>query len=259
MSAAHPTKRELREQRRAQRLEAERAAATAAAMRRRRLWMLLGAAALAAVVVAVAVVVSSGSDDPAPAPEPAQASALFDGIPERDGVLGDPDAPVTVIEYLDPQCPACATSAADTLPTIVQDYVRTGKVKLEARALHFLGPDSEKAARFAAGAEAQGRLWPFLDAFYAAQGQENSGYVTDEFLRSVAAASGVDADAAFAAAGTEATQEWLNQANRDAEAAGVSSTPSFTVVRGDGAQRPLATGAQDAQTLSAALDEVLAR
>ena len=68
----------------------------------------------------------------------------------------------------------------------MRDYVRTGKVKLQARTLHFIGPDSVRAAKVAAGAERQGRLWPFLETFYADQGQENSGYVTDAFLRSVA-------------------------------------------------------------------------
>ena len=101
-------------------------------------------------------------------------------------MLGDPKAPLTVTEYVDLQCPVCAAASRETLPALVRDYVRTGKVKLEARTLHFIGPDSERAARVAAGAEQQGRLWPFLEAFYAAQGAENSGYVTDDFLRSVA-------------------------------------------------------------------------
>ena len=80
----------------------------------------------------------------------------------------------------------------------MRDYVRTGKVKLQARTLHFIGADSDRAAEVAAGAEQQGRLWPFLEAFYASQGEENSGYVTDGFLRAVARRPGVDATAALA-------------------------------------------------------------
>ena len=101
-------------------------------------------------------------------------------------MLGDPDAPVTVTEYVDLQCPICAEASKQTLPTLINDYVRTGKVKLQARTLSFLGPDSVRAAQVAAGAREQGRLWPFLETFYAAQGTENSGYVTDDFLREVA-------------------------------------------------------------------------
>ncbi len=253
------TKRELREQRRAERLAAEHAEAAAGA-RRVRAWRLLAALTAAAAAVVVAAVVSSGSGDrPAPAAPGGSAAALFAGIPERDGVLGDPKAPLTVTEYVDLQCPVCAAASRQTLPALVRDYVRTGKVKLEARTLHFIGPDSVRAARVAAGAEQQGRLWPFLEAFYAAQGQENSGYVTDDFLRSVAKAAGVDAAAALETAGSAAAQERLNRANADAQRLGVDSTPTFTVARGDGAARVLGAGAQDAATLAAALDAELAR
>ena len=121
-------------------------------------------------------------------------------------MLGDPDAPITVTEYVDLQCPVCASAAKETLPTLIDDYVRTGKVKLQARTLSFLGPDSVRAAQVAAGAERQGRLWAFLETFYAAQGPENSGYVTDDFLREVAQAAGVDADKALDFAETAPAQ-----------------------------------------------------
>jgi protein-disulfide isomerase len=91
-----------------------------------------------------------------------------------------------------------------------------------------------RAARVAAGAERQGRLWPFLEAFYAAQKAENSGYVTDGFVRSVAAASGVDAGSALAFAGTAAAQKPLARASAEAAKLGVNATPTFAVQRGDG-------------------------
>jgi protein-disulfide isomerase len=256
----HPalTKRQLREQRRAERIAAERADAAAAA-RRTRAWRLLAAAGLAVVVVAVAALVSSsGGGSPATVAPSARAVTMFNGIEEHNGVLGSPDAPLTVTEYVDLQCPICAAAARETLPTLVRDYVRTGKVKLQARTLQFIGPDSVRAARVAAGAEQQGRLWPFLDAFYSAQGQENSGYVTDAFLRSVAGAAGVDATAALKAANGAAAQKQLDRANADAQALGINSTPTFTAARGAGKPHVLASGAQDPQTLAAAIDKELA-
>ena len=150
-----PSKRELREQRRAERLEAERAEAAAGARRTRVLRLL----AIVGLAVAVAIAVA-GSRHPAASGRRAATkiarSDLFTGIPEKNGVLGNPSAPVTLTEYLDLQCPVCATSSHTTLPTIVRDYVRTGKVKLEARTLQFIGPDSVTAARIAAGAARQG-------------------------------------------------------------------------------------------------------
>jgi protein-disulfide isomerase len=223
------TKRELREQRRAERKAAEQAAA-ARAVRRRRLWQLAATTGLAVAVVAVAISVSTTGDTKR---SPAQAAALFNGIPERNGVLGDPSAPVTVTEFVDLQCPICADASRTTLPPLVRDYVRTGKVKLQARTLHFIGPDSVRAARVAAGAEQQGRLWPFLEAFYAAQKAENSGYVTDGFLRSVASDAGVNAGEALAFAGTAAAQKPLAKASTDASRLGVDATPTFAVQRGN--------------------------
>ena len=185
-----------------------------------RLLAVLGASA---VLVAAGIAVSASGGAKPPAPPAPPASATFRGIPEHDGVLGDAKAPLTLTEYVDLQCPICADASKQTLPWLVENYVRTGKAKLELRTLHFIGPDSERAARVAAGAERQGRLWPFVEAFYAAQGQENSGYVTDGFLRSVAKAAGVDAGKALAAADGEPAMRRLERANADATRLGVNA------------------------------------
>jgi protein-disulfide isomerase len=258
MSSHAPTKRELREQRRAARLAAEQAAAANEA-RRRRGWILAGAAGLAAVAVVLAVVLTSSSDKPPATTTVASASSLFAGIPEHNGVLGDPKAPVTVTEYLDLQCPICQEASTSTLPALVRDYVKTGKVKLQARTLQFIGPDSVRAAKVAAGAERQGRLWPFLETFYANQGQENSGYVTDAFLRQVSAAAGVNASAALGQADSAFAQGRLSLANSDASKLGVDSTPTFTVARGDGPARVVGSGVLSEQTLGAAIAKELGR
>jgi protein-disulfide isomerase len=239
------TKRELREQRRAERQAAE-AAERARTTRRRRLGLLGGAAVLAAAVVAVAAIVSSGGAA-APKPKPVE-SSLLAGIPERDGVLGDPKAEITVTEFVDLQCPVCAEASRQTLPTLIDDYVRTGKVKLEARTLHFLGPDSDRAARAAAAAQQQGKLWPFIEAFYAAQGAENSGYVTDDFLRDVATAAGADPDAVVEGGSTEG----MTKADAEAARLGVDSTPTFTVTKG-GKTTVIGSGVLDPAALKAAL------
>jgi protein-disulfide isomerase len=255
-----PTKRELREQRRTARREAERAQAAREA-RRRRAWRLGAVATVAAVAVVIAVAVSSsgGSTEPPQDTGGADATALFRGIPERTGVLGDPDAPLTVTEFVDLQCPFCAQVSTTTLPTIVSDYVRSGKVKLEARTLHFLGPDSTVAAQVAAGAERQGKLWPFLEVFYANQGQENSGYVTDEFLRRIATAAGVDADAALAQADGAFAQRRLDRANAEGSKLGVDSTPTLVVSGNGRAPHVLDADPLDPQSVSAALDRELER
>jgi len=223
------TKRQLREQRRAERQAAE-AAERARATRKRRLFQLGGALGLAAIVLIAAIAVSSSGGSKPAAPSP----GLLAGISEHNGVLGDPKAPVTVTEFVDLQCPICAKASQTVVPSLINDYVRPGDVKLQARTLSFIGPDSVRAARVAAGAEKQGRLWPFLETFYAKQGPENSGYVTDDFLRSVASASGVNASKALTFADGSTSQTPLARANAEAQKLGINGTPTFVVQRGNG-------------------------
>jgi protein-disulfide isomerase len=242
------SKRELREQRRA----AERAADVTES-RRRRIRRLLGAGGVAAVLVAVAVAVSASGGAAKPV-APNGAAKVVAGITEKNGVLGDPKAPITLTEYLDPQCPICAQASQETLPTVIKKYVRTGKAKLQARTLSFIGPDSARAAKVAAGAAQQGKEWAFLETFYASQGTENSGYVTDSFLTDVANASGVNAKQALAYADTAAAQAPLDQADAEAAALKVDSTPSFTVKKGNGTETVVAVGLDN---LQAKLDKAL--
>src|SRR4051812_15050709 len=218
------SKRELREQRRAARQAAEREAAVATA-RRRRVGFLGGAVAIAAVVVAIAAIVSTTPKKPVAASS--TTNALVAGIPEHNGVLGNPNAPYTVTEYLDLQCPICKAASTQVLPALIDNYVKTGKVKLQARTLHFIGEDSTTAAEFAAGAARQNKLWSFIETFYANQGEENSDYVNSDLLSSDAKAADVKAAQASAYAKTSGAKSALDTADSDAAAVGANYTPTF--------------------------------
>src|SRR3954465_11992733 len=100
------SKRELRDHRR----QAERAAVAAEA-RRRRVRTLLGAAGLAIVLVVAGIAISPAGGGKANPAAKSGAAKLVAGIPEHNGVLGDPKAPITVTEYLDPQRPLCAAAS----------------------------------------------------------------------------------------------------------------------------------------------------
>jgi protein-disulfide isomerase len=249
--------------------EQQEHAARKAAERRRRFLQLGGVLALAAVVVIVAAVVlgGGGDDERAPAdgsaPSAAQSrevGALFAGIPQRGTVLGDPDAPATLTEYADLQCPFCAEYARDVLPTVVRDYVRPGRLKLDLQLMSFLGPDSVRAAQMAAAAGMQNRMWPFAELFYRNQGQENSGYVTDEFLRGIASATpGLDAERAMRDRDSQEAAEAVQGVTRTAERAGVNSTPTFFVSRGRGEPRALELQTLTPAEFTAKLDAALQR
>ena len=83
--------------------------------------------------------------------------AMLDGIPQDGIALGEPDAPVTLVEYADLQCPFCAEWALQTFPELVADYVRDGRLRIEFRGLTFIGPESEDALRAALAAGEQGQ------------------------------------------------------------------------------------------------------
>jgi protein-disulfide isomerase len=168
---------------------------------------------------------------------------------------------VTLVEYADLQCPFCRDFALGALPTLVDRYVRDGKVKLELRLLRFLGPDSETAANAAMAAAEQDRYWTFAELFYRNQGDENSGYVTDDFLRRIGGAiPGLDPASLIGdRAATASAERRLAGFDASARAAGVDSTPSFLLAQGDGApKRVKVSSLDDPGAFTGPIDRALA-
>ncbi len=111
----------------------------------------------------------------------------FAGIPQNGRVLGSPEAPVTMITYVDLQCPACRAFETEVMPSIVPELVRTGKLRIEARPIAILGPDSLDARYAAIAAANQNRMFNFMQVTYANQGVENTGWLNQAFIQSAAA------------------------------------------------------------------------
>lgn len=226
---------------RAQREAAERAAAESE-QRRRRLLQLGGVLVAALAVVAVVVLLASGGGDEQTtattrAPQAGEAvngraeiAEQLDGIRQQGIVLGKPNAPVTVVEFADLQCPVCAQFSNGEMPRIVADHVRPGDVRFELRTLTFLGEDSVRLGQMAQAAAEQDRLFAFTELVYANQGAENSGYATDDYLRRIAGAvDGLDVDVAMQARESDGVAQRLADADRLAGIEGVQGTPSFLV------------------------------
>jgi protein-disulfide isomerase len=232
--------------------------------RQRRLYQLGGLLVTGILIAAVAIaVLTSGSTSQLkpgkPVPGAAQTLALLSGIPERGDELGDPHAPVTLVELGDLQCPACAIFAQEALPAIISEYVRGGRVLLVFRGLHILGGDSLRAARMAEAIGAQDRLWQFVESMYQNQGSENSSYVTDTYLRALAGAiPGVDVARALAARGSQYVQAQLAEAQALATRFGVKSTPSFLLSRTGAPPRRFSPESLDSGAFTAPLEKLLA-
>jgi protein-disulfide isomerase len=198
---------------------------------RRPMMMRLGLLAALAVVAVLVVIVVTNPHEVSPGAgggDGATPSVLreLDGLPQSGITLGSPKAPVTIVEFADLQCPFCAEYERNVLPTLIDRYVRTGKVRLQLRLLRFLGPDSDRLARVAAAASTQNRMWQFAALAYARQRAENSGYATPEFVNRLAADAGLkDLDAGAAA------ERQVRQSEQAARTLGINSTPSFMIGR----------------------------
>jgi protein-disulfide isomerase len=203
-----------------------------------RLWLLAGAAGLAAVIVVAAIVISqSGADDEETS---ASSAPRVERIAQEGIWLGDPNAPATLIEFADLQCPFCAEFANDELPGVIDSYVRDGSLRLELRLLAFLGPDSVRARDVAHAAALQDRVWGFTERFYRNQGPENSGYATDEFLERLARQTpGLDVDQLESDLGNREAEALTREAERMASRLEVPGTPAFYLVRDGGQPEPI--------------------
>jgi protein-disulfide isomerase len=258
------TRQERRRRAREQRLAQERAARERE-RRHRRLWQVGAVLVVAAAVVGVLIAVSQGGGQRKlkagqPVPGAATTRALFSGIPQHGIALGSPNAPVTLVEFADLQCPFCRLYTENVLPTLVARYVRTGKVRIVFRNLAFIGPDSVAAAQMAAAAGQQDRLWQFVDLFYANQQEENSGYVTDSFLRQIASnVPGLDVAQAMRARSNPAVQAQLQAASALAGRYGIHSTPSFLLGRRGQPRQPMQYGSLSPDAFTGPIDKALGR
>jgi protein-disulfide isomerase len=211
--------------------------------------ILLGSvAAVATVTVGVDALVLTGCSNTANRPSstarpgPVQVSRMASqvgvqlaGIPQRGNTLGDPKAPLTLSFFGDLQCPYCRRFTLQALPSLIERYVRSGRVKIEYHSLETATRDrqiftTQQLAALAAGR--QNKMWNFIELFYREQGREDSGYVTEHFLQELAQQlSGLNLPSWMAARSKKSLLNTLREDARTASRAGLASTPSFLVSR----------------------------
>lgn len=97
-------------------------------------------------------------------------------------VMGNPNAQVKIVEFADYQCPFCEQWFSQVEPQIIDKYVKTGKASFQFQNYAFLGADSNTAAAAAYCANDQGKFWDYHDFMYKHQGQEQSGWTSEQNL-----------------------------------------------------------------------------
>ncbi len=143
--------------------------------------------------------------------------------------LGDPNAPVKLVEYADFQCPFCGEFAKDFAPSIIEKYVASGQVYFTYATDSFIGPESAAAAEAAYCANDQGKFWPYHDMLFANQTTENSGDFSDRRLKAFAQTLGLDMGKFNSCYDSHKYQSQVQQDSVKANQAGVTATPSFTI------------------------------
>jgi protein-disulfide isomerase len=190
------TRKQRREQARSERRALEEAEAAGAARRRRltQLGVVLGVVVVAIVVVLIAT--GGGSSNKGLVQKPVEKTTLVKkveaevgGIPQRGDTIGAASAPVTMQYFGDLECPICKDFTLGALPSLIQKWVRTGKMQIQYRSLETATREPEvfKTQQVAAlSAGKQNKMWQYLELFYNQQGEESSGYVTEKYLQGLA-------------------------------------------------------------------------
>ncbi len=217
--------------------------------------VIAAAAVVVAALIAASLLLGRGSKG---STTPSGPGVALTGIPQSATVLGNPDAKVELSQYEDLQCPICKEYTDAAFPAVVNEYVKTGKVKITFRGMEFLGDDSAKALRIALAAGKQNKLWDVVGLFYGAQGAENSGWVTDAKIDEILAqVPGLDAAKVKADAQSAEVTSEITAVKAEASDRGVTGTPTFFVAIGKQAPYRLAPTSLTPDAFRPALDDAL--
>ena len=211
--------------------------------------------ALVAVVVIAGAILAAYNQDL----ERAATMRMHGTVPTDLGspLLGDPGAPVTIVEFGDYQCHGCHNWFHNTKPSITRDYIEQGTANMVFVDIAFLGEDSRTAARASYCADDQGRYWDYHDRLYNEQLPEiDGGWASRDNLVAFAEDMGMDAEEFAGCLDSSRHADRIASNERTAKNHGVASTPGFIIV-GSGGQSDLITGAQPYLTFKLILDEMI--
>ena len=148
-------------------------------------------------------------------------------------ILGDPNAPITLVEFGDYQCYFCNQFFHTTEDNLLKNYVDTGKVKVIFKDYTIIGPDSITAANAAHCADDQGLFWKYHDTLYNHWDGENSGWASSENLLKFAKDVGLDTDKFSKCTIDSKHNTIIVNSNKDAKDLGLTGTPAFFIIGPD--------------------------
>jgi len=144
--------------------------------------------------------------------------------------MGDPNAPIKIVEYSDFQCPACLAYQRLTGSALVKEYIETGKAYFVYRSMgQWIGPESVDAAEAAYCAGDQGKFWDYHDILFANQGAENSGAFNQKRLLAFAESINLNMNEFNSCLKSDKFMDDINQDRADGDRLGVTGTPGFLI------------------------------
>ena len=163
----------------------------------------------------------------------ANANALFKGIPQFGLVVGKKTAPVEMEMFIDVQCPICQSFEVDSLPTIVQQYIRNGKVQLHLQPWAFLGGTGSQSFSGRLGliaASFQNKGYEYAKVLYDNQGTEESGWLDGKEMAVIAASvNGLNMHEWLADVNGSAVNTIASSVDKQATKIQVTGTPTILV------------------------------
>jgi len=170
------------------------------------------------------VSVASGG---APASEPTGDSRVHMRLESQEEALGRPDAPLTMVEFTDYQCPFCRAFQAKTWPRLKREYVDTGKLRFIVRDLPLpLHSAAQPAAEAAHCAGEQGKFWPMHAALLGGEADLGSDGIGRR-----AQALGLDMEPFKACVADQRYARQILSNAAEADALALRGTPSFVIGR----------------------------
>lgn len=153
----------------------------------------------------------------------------------RDGspLKGDPNAPITIVEYGDYQCTFCMKFHSTSLETIMHEYIDTGRANLVYQDFALNGPASVLAAEASHCAKDQNRFWEYHDEVFSNWDGENTGWVTRDSLGRFAQSVSLDMQQFDLCLDSSKYRQQVLDTYELGQSIGINATPSFLIISGE--------------------------
>ena len=148
----------------------------------------------------------------------------------KSPILGDPNAPITLVEFGDYQCHFCNVHFHNTEHSLLENYISTGKVKMIFKDFTIIGPDSVNAAHGSHCANDQGKFWEYHDILYNNWTGENNGWASSDNLLKFAQEIGLDTDQWADCMIDAKYSQIISDSSKNARELGLTGTPAFFVI-----------------------------